>query len=350
MQENEEKRTQGDMPPEAAKTKRPLRARTVVARVFQCLGITLLAVLTLAFGASAILCLGPSEQARDLFVVSCLETSAAKFVPRIFFSEQQVQAIVDANTVQDTGEVSDGSLVELPQKDDETFDPDAITLEEVSGPTFKGKMLIVNDPSRVYVATPEAFGTPSGGLRVEEMVERDGAIAGVNGGGFLDEGGVGNGGEPLGLVISGGKLKYGDLGTSYGVIGFDTENKFVVGNMTAQEALDRGIRDAVAFGPTLIVNGEPAEVVGSGGGLNPRTAIGQRADGSVLILVVDGRQAHSLGASYKDLIDVMMQYGAVNAANLDGGSSSLMVYEGEIITTCASLYGSRKIPTAFLVK
>lgn len=88
--------------------------------------------------------------------------------------------------------------------------------------------------------------------------------------------------------------------------------------MTGQECLDRGIRDAVSFGPTFIVNGKAMEVAGSGGGLNPRTVLGQRADGAVLMLVIDGRQSHSIGATYKDCIDVMLQYGAVNAANLDG--------------------------------
>ena len=166
----------------------------------------------------------------------------------------------------------------------------------------------------------------------------------------MDENGVGDGGSPIGLVISGGVMMNGYPSLVSEVIGFDRDNRLVVGNMSAQEALDRGIRDAVNFGPILVVNGEPAQISGSGGGLNPRTAIGQREDGAVLLLVIDGRQSHSLGASYKDLIEIMLEFGAVNAANLDGGSSSLMVYEDEIITTCASLYGSRKIPTAFLVR
>ena len=98
------------------------------------------------------------------------------------------------------------------------------------------------------------------------------------------------------------------------------------------------------------IDGAVAPVAGTGGGLNPRTAIGQRADGAVLLLVIDGRQSHSLGASYKDCQDVMLQYGAVNAANLDGGSSTLMIYENEPVNYCASLYGSREIPTSFLVR
>ena len=132
--------------------------------------------------------------------------------------------------------------------------------------------------------------------------------------------------------------------------GFDEKNRLVVGNLTGQQAKDMGLRDAVSFGPVLIVNGKRAEVEGTGGGVNPRSAIGQRADGAVLLLVIDGRQPHSIGATYKDVIDVMEEFEAVNACNMDGGSSSLMFYEGKLITTCASLYGSRQLPTAWLVK
>lgn len=280
-----------------------------------------------------------------------------KFVPRVFFTQEEIDQIIENNSVVQTYEVTETKKEQsaIPgesaaEDEAEPLDMNAIEIVEVTGMTYKGKMLIVNDPSRVYVATPSAFGLESGGLRVEEMCKRDNAIAGVNGGGFMDENGVGNGGMPIGLVISNGVMMNGYPSMVSEVIGFDKDNNLVVGQMTAQEALDRGVRDAVNFGPILVVNGEPAQVSGSGGGLNPRTAIGQREDGAVLILVIDGRQSHSLGASYKDLIEVMLEFGAVNAANLDGGSSSLMVYEDEIITTCASLYGSRKIPTAILVK
>ncbi len=240
--------------------------------------------------------------------------------------------------------------MQISEEKEENPDQPDLEIVEVKGGTFKGKMLIVRDPSRVYVSTPPVLGADASGMRVEEMVARDEAVAGVNAGGFADVGGVGNGGQPLGIVITDGELRYGSRSASSTVIGFDNENRLIVGQMTGAEALERKMRDAVSFGPVLVMNGEPAEISGTGGGLNPRTAIGQRKDGSVLILVVDGRQAHSIGATYNDLVDVMMDFGAINAANLDGGSSSLMIYEGELITTCASLYGSRKLPTAILVK
>lgn len=162
-------------------------------------------------------------------------------------------------------------------------------------------------------------------------------LAVVNGGEFLDTNGVGKGGQPLGIVIKDGQFRYGNESSVVSIIAFDDQNHLLVGRMSGKEAMEKHVRDAVSYGPALIVNGEPLEVSGAGGGLNPRTAIGQRADGAILLLVIDGRQTHSLGASFKDCIDVMMEYKAVNAANLDGGSSTMMVYQGETVNSCASM-------------
>ena len=110
-----------------------------------------------------------------------------------------------------------------------------------------------------------------------------------------------------------------------------------------------GLRDAVSFGPALIVNGEAANYSGVGGGLNPRTAIGQRADGAVLLLAIEGRRSSSMGATMADLIDIMVEYGAVNAFNLDGGMSSSLWYNGEEIIDNANIRQDRAIPTAWVV-
>ena len=310
--------------------------------------VVLLSVVALLLGAVGVICKGPSPTMRDKLVSTMMETSAAKFVARIYLSDEEIDAILNNNKIVEFAEVTEPIEESEPPADDKEIDD--IEIVDVTGPTYRGKMMIVQDPSRVEIATLTAFNTEAGGKRVEEFVKEAGAVAGVNGAGFADEGGVGNGGTPLGIVIHESKLVYGSLGAETVVIGFDQDDHLIVGKMTGQEALDRNMRDAVSFGPVLVVNGKAAEVSGNGGGLNPRTAIGQRADGAVLILVIDGRQAHSIGASYEDLINVMLEYGAINAANLDGGSSSLMVYNDEIITICASLYGSRKIPTAFIVK
>ena len=123
--------------------------------------------------------------------------------------------------------------------------------------------------------------------------------------------------------------------------------------MTKEQALAKGCRDAIEFGPYLIVNGKSSFITGNGGwGIAPRTAIGQRKDGIVLMLVINGRIPSSIGADMVDLTEIMENYGAYNAANLDGGSSSELVINQKIVNTpvAAGSYGLRDMPTFWVVK
>lgn len=292
---------------------------------------------------------GPSTQIRNLFVTSVRETSAAGFLADIFLSEQEVQDIVAANVV-DVGEIStDTNLFTFEDPVADGENPD-IEIVDVSGALYKGKMMIIRDPSRVKVGICDEFDKNKAGMTLLEIIGKYDAIAGINGGRYNDDNGFGKGGQPEGIVFSEGKLVYGDLDTVYNIYGFDQNNVFICGRMTGREAVEKGFRDAVTFGPALVVNGEAVPSTGTGGGLNPRTAIGQRADGAVLLLVIEGRQTSSLGATYLDLIEIMLDFQAVNAANLDGGMSSSMAYEGEEIVNNCSIKGARDMPTAFVVE
>lgn len=326
----------------------------VIGRVLACLGTALAVVLVFLIGVLLIVNRGPSITFRDMFVMTVSESSAGDFLATWFLPEETVSKILDDNAIKTNDNVSTGDdvVITTPAPDQKPFE-----IVDVSGKTFTGKMIIVADPSRVKIGTPPGgYGEDKEGMSTLNMASYYNSLAAVNGGGFYDTG-KGNGGVPTGrensdgIVISGGKMLWGNRDTTYEVIGINNENKLVLGKMTGGQALDSGIVEALNFGPYLIMDGEPC-VIGSAvteGGLNPRTAIGQRKDGAILLLVINGRQANSLGASYDDLISVMLEYGAVNAANLDGGSSSYMVYENEIITTCASLYGPRKMATSILV-
>jgi len=310
-----------------------------------CVFLTLLAaILVFLVGAIYIFEKGPSTEVRDLFVVTVQQSSAAKPLARLFLSKETVSSIMENNSGRDEDLITDTGLVEI----SDGLDMDGITVEDVIGPSYRGKVMIINDPSRVYVYSIPDYNA-SKGYTVSEMVEAEDAIAGINGGGFMDKGGLGNGSIPLGIVMSNGVWRNGSMSESYKVIGLNTDNKLVLSKMTGKQAVESGIRDAVCWGPALIVNGEPVNV-GEGGGLNPRSAIGQRADGAIILLVIDGRQPSSLGASYLDLIGIMQDYGAVNAANLDGGNSSSMVYEGQLLTRPSGLDGERGIPTGILVR
>lgn len=294
---------------------------------------------------------GPSGQIRNLFVTSVRETSAAGFLADIFLSDQEVAAIMASNVVE-AGEINtDTDLFTFTEEPGDTDEesPD-IEIVDVRGALYKGKMMIVKDPSRVKVGICDEFDKNKAGLTLLEIIDKYDAVAGVNGGRYNDDNGFGKGGQPEGIVFSEGKLVYGELDKTYNIYGFDKNNVFICGKMTGQEAVDKGFRDAVTFGPALVVNGKAVSTTGTGGGLNPRTAIGQRADGAVLLLVIEGRQTSSLGATYLDLIEIMLDFGAVNAANLDGGMSSSMAYEGEEILNNCSIKGARDMPTAFVVE
>lgn len=344
----------------SAAKRRKRAALTVLGRILLCLVALIEVVVFGLLGVIFVLECGPSERARDLFVISMNETSAAKFVPTIFLSQQEADEILARNTFQETDAVTDTELVVIssePEKtaqQDESVDPDGdgIDILDVSGSTFKGKLMLVYDPSRVFVGVSGKYGATEYGKTLPDIYARyDNIVGAINGGGWDDRDGHGTGGEPWGIVISEGNVLWGTpMYYSWDMAGITNENKLVVGKMTVQEAVDMGVRDAVKYGPPLIVNGEPLEALGTGSGLNPRTAIGQRADGTMLLLTIDGRQGNSLGASLADVRDVMLEYGAVNAYNLDGGSSTNMIFNGEIINNGASLVGLRKMCNAWLVR
>ncbi len=340
-----------------AQAKKRLTVGKIIGRVLIVFFTTLLLIIIALYMLMLVIAKGPSNSAKSKFVNTMNETSALKFIPKMYFTQEEIAEYVGSFRDNTTDEVTNADLVTIapktvgqPAVDENGKIQPETELVDVSGSTFRGKLLKIKDPSRVYVGISGQYGPEYEGKKVLDMVAEYGALAAINAGGFEDLNGVGNGGTPLGMVVSQGELRWGMMDTSYDIIGFDSNNILHVGTMTGQQAMDLGIRDAVCFGPVLIVNGKPVnEEKDLGGGFNPRSAIGQTSDGTVLLLVIDGRQANSLGATYDDIIDIMLKNGAVNAANLDGGSSSHMIYEGEIITVCSSLYGPRRMPTCWLV-
>jgi bla regulator protein BlaR1 len=202
----------------------------------------------------------------------------------------------------------------------------------------------------VYGGVAGPLGQPNScGKQISQMAEEYGAIAAVNANGFVDPNGTGNGGLPVGVVISQGQLCYGDPYSFYEITGRDQEGKLHCGWMTAQQALDMGIRDAACFGPILIKDGVKQDMNGRFGGYNPRTVIGQDEDGTVMILLIEGRMFTSIGLTYPQLVDYCAEIGMVNAGNMDGGASSVMYYQGEQNTIVSTLYGARNMPNCWLV-
>ena len=325
--------------------------RTVINVVVRTLISILTAAGLLLIGACLILNLlfnGPSPAARDVLTMSLKEASATKWIPALFLGKDTVSQIEnggedlfadDDTSVGGSNEMSNPGSVQidtsgaLNSTGDEWKDyPDGIRIENVSGDTYNAYVMIVRDPSAVYLATSsEKFSMSVPGTRITDQIEKEGAIAAVNAGAFFDNGtsSPSVGSVPEGLVISGGKVVWNSgKAPEEGFVGFNKDNVLVVAHsMTADKAMDMGIRDGCCFGPVLLMDGQINEkVYNANSGYNPRTAIGQRADGAVILLCIDGRQAGSLGGTYADIINIMVEFDAVNACNLDGGSSTVMLY------------------------
>ena len=336
----------------------------IVGKTFSFIGITLLIIVLTLILTIYFICHGPSKSAQELFVTTILETGQLKFLANVFMSDEDIQEIVNKNSLKEMDSEVDGNLINVGG----STDKELIEIYKVSGNNYEGTMMVINDPSKISLATTYPWGEY--GKELDKLVTESWAIAGINGGLYYSD--ANKGGRPLGVTVSNGEIQDMSLGaTGLHLIGFDNENILRIidiSNMNRSEIENlietEGIRDAVSFQEEasdannhfvkLIINGEKRELNGMGSGANPRTAIGQREDGSVLFLVTDGRGKNGhLGATAADLIEVMSEYGAVNAANIDGGSSSTMYYNGEYLMTSVTFYYSNsswRLPTAFVVK
>ncbi len=318
----------------------------VLRRTGLCLGTL---VLLLVVGLCLVLNLifnGPSEAASVMLTNSLHEASATKWVPPLFIGKDRFNEVLHGGSdspLTTLPPVSNNPPITIkpPVGDGENGEwknyPDGVRIEEVEGKTFKGYVMIIRDPSKVYMATSsEKFSMDVEGTRITNEIDTQGAIAAINAGAFYDNGTTSSvvGSVPEGLVVAGGKVVWDKVLNGVpeeGFVGFNKDNVLVVAqSMPAKKAMELNIRDGCCFGPVLVMNGQINEKeYNANSGLNPRTAIGQRADGAVLFVCVDGRSVSALGATYTDMIDIMIQYGAVNACNLDGGSSTVMLYRDQ---------------------
>ena len=354
----------------------------MIGRIIAVLLVTILGVVLTLYLSLNMICNGPSQSARELFVTTVLESGNLKFLASMFLSTDEINEIVNKTSMGNIDTNIDTGLISIDDPNSETsentstenvyndnFDENGVEIIEISGRTFYAKLMIIKDPSKVKVATTYPWGEY--GEELSELVTSNGAIGGVNGGLYVSS--SNKGGSPLGVVVSEGEIQYNSPEGWAGLylIGFDESNILQIIDIEGMssgevEALvaEKKIRDAVAFQDEtsdannhfvpLVINGVARELSGQGSGANPRTAIGQRADGAVMLLVTDGRGSSGhLGATAADLINIMLEYGAVNAANLDGGSSSCMYYGNEYEMTSVTLYyanSSWRLPTAFVVE
>lgn len=325
------------------RTKRWTKKKKIVLSVI----LGFIAFCLIALGTAFVLIFhGPLTGLKELYVTTAMTTYTHRYLAYWFVGEEEIDQIMEKHRVPEPSGNTDEKAVKVVEP--LVKQKPALEYIEVSGKGFKGYLLKVGNPERVRLVATDHLG--SKGSKVGEFVERYQAIAGINAGGFSDPGGEGLGGIPTGILMTGGKILYKDDLQTYSLIGLDKNNVLVLGRYTLKQIEELGIRDAVTFAPFLIVNGEPMIKVGDGGwGIAPRTAIAQTKDGTILLLVMDGRQLGSLGATLKDVQDILLENGAYNATNLDGGSSSTLIYEGEMKNKPSSPFGPREVPSAFIV-
>ena len=336
------------------KSKKNKKSKGIIKKILIIIAI----LIVIGVSTLGILLYGPYNGFRDWLITSAMTTMTHQWIAYLFYDEDTINAVMASNRVDEVQEDTDTNaiVVGVSEEPEKTYEneyekaileknnpSDTYKIIEIEGKGYSGYLAAIYDPSKIHTLVTSKIGTS--GQYLTTMAKNNKAVVAINGGGFDDPNYSSNAANPLGITYSKGKLL-----TSYyyagagGIIGFDTNNKLVLSSKcTEQSAKSLKIRDAVTCGPFLIVNGKKSGVVGNGGwGTAPRTAIGQRKDGIVLFLVVDGRTVKRPGADMDDLIEIMQNYGAYNAANLDGGTSTAMTVNYELINNPVDSSGAHK--------
>ena len=307
---------------------------------------------------------GPWDFVRNLYVNTAMKTKDHRYFANIFYSEETINKIMSNNyfiTI-DEDVILDDIVIDTKEKDhyDNEYDEEVLTrtpgnndykIINIKVGISKGYLIAIYDPTKVNLIRAKKFNIGTYGEQVTAMCKRYGGLVCINGGGFEDQG-VGSD-LPLGYVIDDEEIIWplsGHDSQKGNLIGFNDEGKLLLlSNTTGNEAIKNGMIDGLEFGPFLIVNGKPLEIVGDPWGRSPRVAIAQRKDGVVLFLVIDGEN-YIDGASLSDMVEVLLKYGAYNAANLDGGHSTSLSINGKLYNnppSVAKKQGGRYVVTGF---
>ncbi|HEY8804849.1 MAG TPA: phosphodiester glycosidase family protein [Clostridium sp.] len=297
---------------------------------------------------------GPFKNVKTTVVGAAMTTYTLQWLATSFLSDEKIKQIMSEQKVQSIVQdnlegVNSGVVVE--NKND-----NSIERYDVSGIKFNGYLLVVNDPTRIKVGYSSKLGKE--GELTSDIAKDNNAIAAINGGGFTDEAAgskwTGTGANPAGVIITGGKTIYDGIkneNEKRQTVALTQSGKLLVGPYSTKQMGTFGVTEAVSFGPAMIVNGQRMITKGDGGwGIAPRTCIAQRKDGAILLLVIDGRELRSLGATLREAQDILYEYGAYNATNLDGGSSSTMFYDDEIINNPCDSLGERSVSSIIYVE
>lgn len=285
---------------------------------------------------------GPIDYAKVFWITTAMETANHQYLANIFYSENTIKEVMSSNYLIELEDDTDISSISIgkPEKvtsftsvyEKEILDHDeneVYKLIQFKYNEFDCHMIAVYDPTRIDAAYNEKINR---GKILSEIVKDNNAILGINGGGY-----AWSNGYPKGHIVHDGKIVYSSGTGKFATAAINEDGVLIAGNLSASDIKEKNIKEALSFGPALIVNGKAAEFKGNGGtGLNPRTVIAQRKDGIILLLVVNGYGSRLSwkgrgGVYVTDLIKILQRYGAYNAINMDGGSSTTMVIGDKLI-------------------
>ena len=306
---------------------------------------------------------GPIKQIRVFWITTAMETGSHKYLAHIFYSNKAIDKVLKENYFVELKGVTDPSEVTINQIEKKTNyesvyeqqilerDDDALyKLIQFKYGDFDCYLVAIYDPTRVQAVA--ASNLPGGKILTEIAAEND-AIVAINGGGYSWSNNM-----PSGLIVSDGVTKYFEGYNKFVTAAINEDGVLIAGDISVNDIEPMRIKNALSFQPALIINGEPIKIVGTGGsGMNPRTVIAQRKDGIILFLVVNGYGQNLSwkgrgGVYLNDLLIILQRYGAYNAVNMDGGSSTTMVIEGKLINSpCEPLKdGQDFIKSAWILK
>ncbi|MGL4847598.1 MAG: phosphodiester glycosidase family protein [Clostridium sp.] len=310
-------------------------------------------VIFTAITAPFVLLYGPFDTAKRIYVGSAMTTFSHQYLATAFLSKEKINEILNSSAGSNSVQGDNGSTVDIQGTHDNRID-----LYKFDNSKYTGYMLVINNPKRIKVAYTNSLYKK--GETTSQMAIQNNAVAAINGGAFVDTSSsanwTGNGGTPSGVIISDGKVVASDLkpGESTTCMAMDAQGKMYAGSYTLQQLKNMGVTQAVSFGPVLVQNGKPTDLSGVSAtwGVAPRTAIGQRADGAIVMMVIDGRSiVNGLGATMTELQTLMLTKGqCVTAINLDGGKSSTMYLDGKVINNLSNGLGERYIVSSVVVK
>lgn len=278
--------SEAKLPPAKKQPRKKRRQRTgSFGRFLRRTLLLLLTLLLLAMAGTGLLLdtllNGPSPAVRDLITATLWEYSATAQIPELFLEPDVLEQIRNQAGTAPADTVSDPGMILLTDHAEAWLDcPDGIRLTEHTTDTFRSQVLLIRDPDSLHLVT----NTDSAGVLTQKRV-----LAAVS-------------------VTS--------PDPESGFAGFTEEGILIVSTSPTEGQNFPGIREGRACGPVLIMNGTVNQAVyGANSGIVPRSALGQRADGTVILVYLSG-------GTFRNLTDILVEYGAVNGCSLSSGSDS----------------------------